>query len=128
MKRFFFISLAVTIPAFAIWYNPILVANKSQTLTIQEVISDGEGGAVVMWTEEGSNTFYMQRLDFAGRILWGPNGVAVFDIPEYVEIRYPDEWYEPSIEEARKAYELAKEIKYFVLEKLEMTQTKEDER
>lgn len=37
-----------------------------------------------------------------------------------VEIRYPDEWYEPSIEEAKKAYELAKAIKDFVLEKLDM--------
>ena len=37
-----------------------------------------------------------------------------------VEIRYPDEWYEPTIEEARNAYELAKEVKEFVLEKLDM--------
>lgn len=36
-----------------------------------------------------------------------------------VEIRYPDEWYEPGIEEARKAYGLAKEVKEFVLDKLE---------
>jgi len=44
-----------------------------------------------------------------------------------VEIRYPDEWYEPGIEEAKKAFELTKEIKAFVLKKLDMIQIKEDE-
>ena len=42
-----------------------------------------------------------------------------------VEIRYPDEWYEPTIEEARKAYELAKEVKNFVIEKLDLPDVKE---
>lgn len=35
-----------------------------------------------------------------------------------VEIRYPDEWYEPTLEEAKEAYEMALNIKLFVLEKL----------
>jgi len=35
-----------------------------------------------------------------------------------VEIRYPDEWYEPTPDEAKLAYELANEVKQFVLEKL----------
>jgi len=37
-----------------------------------------------------------------------------------VEIRYPDDWYEPTIEETRKAYELTKKVKEFVLEKLDI--------
>ncbi|RJP91524.1 MAG: HEPN domain-containing protein [Desulfobacteraceae bacterium] len=35
-----------------------------------------------------------------------------------VEIRYPDEWYEPTIEEARQAFEITLKVKYFVLNKL----------
>jgi HEPN domain-containing protein len=35
-----------------------------------------------------------------------------------VEIRYPGEWYEPTNEEAKEAYELALEVKEFVWEKL----------
>lgn len=36
-----------------------------------------------------------------------------------VEIRYPDEWYEPTIEEAKQAYETALRVKDFVLKRLE---------
>jgi HEPN domain-containing protein len=35
-----------------------------------------------------------------------------------VEIRYPDEWYEPTIEEAEAAYGLALEVKKFVRSKI----------
>ncbi|MDO8446786.1 MAG: HEPN domain-containing protein [Deltaproteobacteria bacterium] len=35
-----------------------------------------------------------------------------------VEIRYPDEWYEPTIEESKQAYEIAVKVKGFVLDKL----------
>ena len=35
-----------------------------------------------------------------------------------VEIRYPDEWYEPTIEEAEEAYGLALEVKKFIRDKL----------
>ncbi len=35
-----------------------------------------------------------------------------------VEIRYPGEWFEPTIEEAKEAYELALEVKKFVQNKL----------
>lgn len=35
-----------------------------------------------------------------------------------VEIRYPDVWLEPTVEEAKQAFETAKEVKQFVLEKL----------
>lgn len=40
-----------------------------------------------------------------------------------VEIRYPDEWYEPTIEEAKQAYEMALRVKSFVLDKLKITQS-----
>ena len=35
-----------------------------------------------------------------------------------VEIRYPDDWYEPTEEETKQAYELALKVKEFVLKKL----------
>lgn len=35
-----------------------------------------------------------------------------------VEIRYPDEWYEPTIEEAMQAFQMALKVKGFVLDKL----------
>jgi HEPN domain-containing protein len=35
-----------------------------------------------------------------------------------VEVRYPDDWFEPSKEDAEKAFEMAIEIKKFVLGKL----------
>jgi HEPN domain-containing protein len=35
-----------------------------------------------------------------------------------VEIRYPDDWYEPTSEETSQAYELALKVKEFVLKKL----------
>lgn len=35
-----------------------------------------------------------------------------------VEIRYPDDWYEPSIEETKKAHEIALKVKNFVIKKL----------
>lgn len=37
-----------------------------------------------------------------------------------VEIRYPDEWYEPTIEEAKDAYRVACEVKQFVLDLMHM--------
>lgn len=35
-----------------------------------------------------------------------------------VEIRYPDDWYEPTLEETKQAYETALKVKDFVLKKL----------
>lgn len=36
-----------------------------------------------------------------------------------VEIRYPDDWFEPALEDAKEAYEIAKRIKRFVLDKVD---------
>jgi len=35
-----------------------------------------------------------------------------------VEVRYPDEFYVPSLEEARRSFEIAVEVKDFVFRKL----------
>ncbi|MBU0502394.1 MAG: HEPN domain-containing protein [bacterium] len=38
-----------------------------------------------------------------------------------VEIRYPDDWFEPSKEEAQKALDIAKKIQSYVLSKINLT-------
>ena len=35
-----------------------------------------------------------------------------------VEIRYPDDWFEPTVDDAKEAFELAKEVKEFALLKI----------
>jgi len=35
-----------------------------------------------------------------------------------VEIRYPDVWLEPGVEDAKESFELARKVKKFVLNKL----------
>jgi len=35
-----------------------------------------------------------------------------------VEVRYPEEWFEPTLEEAKEAFEIAKKVKEVVLRKL----------
>ena len=41
-----------------------------------------------------------------------------------VEIRYPDDWFEPTGEEAEEACEIAKKVKEFVLKKISEIQVK----
>jgi hypothetical protein len=45
----------------------------------QRVISDGEGGAIVVWVNDfyGAADIYAQRFDGDGTLLWGANGLAV---------------------------------------------------
>ena len=35
-----------------------------------------------------------------------------------IEIRYPDDWYEPTLEEAKEAFEIATKIKKFIQSKI----------
>ena len=35
-----------------------------------------------------------------------------------VEVRYPDDWYEPALDEAKNAYDIAIKIRNFVLSKI----------
>lgn len=35
-----------------------------------------------------------------------------------VEIRYPDDWFEPTLEDAQEAYEIANKLKDFILGKI----------
>lgn len=42
-----------------------------------------------------------------------------------VEIRYPDDWYEPTIEETKQAYEISLKVKNFVPKKIRMNKNHE---
>ena len=46
-------------------------------------------------------------------------GIDVGDLSFYaVEARYPDEFYEPSIDEAKECLEIAKKVREFLMKKL----------
>ncbi len=38
-----------------------------------------------------------------------------------VEIRYPDDWFEPALEEAKESFKIAKKIQEFVLNRITFT-------
>ena len=38
-----------------------------------------------------------------------------------IEVRYPDEWFEPTLHDAKESFEIAKKIKEFVLNKITFT-------
>lgn len=42
-----------------------------------------------------------------------------------VEVRYPDDFYIPNLDEAKDAYEVAKKVKTFVIEKLKSKRQKD---
>ena len=49
--------------------------------------------------------------------------IEIGDLTFYaVEIRYPDEFYIPTLKEAKESYELAKKIKEFIFKKLNITE------
>jgi len=39
-----------------------------------------------------------------------------------VDVRYPDEFYTPSLEEAKEAFEIVKQVKDFIFKKLNITE------
>jgi len=50
------------------------------------------------------------------------------NLTEYaVEIRYPDVWLEPGIEDAEESFEIAKKVKEFVVNKLNFANDKSDQ-
>ncbi|MDH3269601.1 MAG: hypothetical protein OEM46_12195, partial [Ignavibacteria bacterium] len=46
-----------------------------------KIISDGTGGAIIVWAKNGGGFYgydlYAQRIDADGNLLWNPNGVAI---------------------------------------------------
>lgn len=59
---------------------PLCVDNTDQST--QAILTDGEGGAIVVWEDERRSSefqdLYMQRVDSQGNILWKKDGIPVF--------------------------------------------------
>jgi len=59
--------------------NGIVVSAAPFSQSKPEMVSDGVGGAIIVWTDNryGINDVYAQRIDSSGNILWAENGVPV---------------------------------------------------
>src|SRR4030066_318122 len=62
--------------------NGTLICNATNTQTNVQVVSDGAGGAIIVWEDfrTGGTTnydIYAQRIDAAGNALWTPNGTII---------------------------------------------------
>jgi len=63
--------------------NGIAVCSKTLSQTSSKIISDGLGGAIIVWEDSlnGSIDIYAQRISSTGNILWTSNGVPICTAP-----------------------------------------------
>ena len=59
--------------------NGVVVSIAPNDQVNPEIVSDGSGGAVIMWEDSrnGNLDIYAQRIDANGNLLWQPDGVAI---------------------------------------------------
>ena len=60
--------------------NGVIVNNALYGQFRPKIISDGEGGAIILWAKSSGfygTDLYVQRIDADGNLLWNPNGVAI---------------------------------------------------
>ncbi len=61
--------------------NGVPVAVKNNNLAVPRIVSDGAGGAIIVWWEQNSATYaydiYAQRVNSTGATQWTSEGVAV---------------------------------------------------
>ena len=59
----------------------IIINNASEGQFRPKIISDENGGAIIVWAKNGGGFYgydlYAQRIDANGNLLWNPNGVAI---------------------------------------------------
>lgn len=59
----------------------VAVCTASSYQSFQKVISDGDGGAIIVWQDTRigypSSEIYAQRIDSLGSVLWAADGVAI---------------------------------------------------
>lgn len=69
----------------ALWTaDGVLVCNEAADQTDPKVVSDGAGGAIVVWEDARTTTefdIYIQHIDASGNPTWATNGVPVSIIP-----------------------------------------------
>jgi hypothetical protein len=63
----------------------VLVCDTITRSEVQDIASDGSGGAYVVWVDDrgDQNEVYVQRIDPNGNTLWRRNGVAITRAPDY---------------------------------------------
>ena len=59
--------------------NGTVICNASNTQQWQELINDGENGAIITWQDQRKGTLdiYAQKIDANGIIQWGNNGMVI---------------------------------------------------
>jgi hypothetical protein len=59
--------------------NGVTLCSATGAQTRPAIVSDGEGGAIVAWSDDrsGDMNIYAQRINFLGSPMWTANGVAV---------------------------------------------------
>ena len=59
--------------------NGVAVCTAAQSQQLSQIVSDGAGGAIVVWRDQrsGSSDIYAQRISSSGTAMWTANGVAV---------------------------------------------------
>jgi len=60
--------------------NGIAICTAANDQTVPKIVSDGEGGAIIAWSDFRSSTdadLYAQRINASGTVLWTNNGVAI---------------------------------------------------
>ncbi|MFH1541485.1 MAG: hypothetical protein ABIE84_00140 [bacterium] len=67
----------------------LAVATQKGTQWYPKIVGDGNGGAVITWTDgrvsPSDNNIYAQRLSAAGQLLWPAEGIAVCSAPNNQE-------------------------------------------
>jgi hypothetical protein len=68
----------------------IEVSGGSGILTTPQIVSDGNGGAIISWINQVGTTltYYMQRVSSTGQLQWTPGGVLVSDVVQPVLPNY----------------------------------------
>jgi hypothetical protein len=59
--------------------NGIAVCSAPNAQLEPEMVSDGAGGAIIVWTDarNGDNDIFAQRIDSSGKVLWAQDGVPL---------------------------------------------------
>ena len=59
--------------------NGIAVSAAAASQSKPEMVSDGEGGAIIVWTDtrNGDNDVYAQRIDSSGAVRWAQDGIPI---------------------------------------------------
>ncbi len=63
--------------------NGVAVCNKTLSQESSKIISDGLGGAIIVWEDSinGAIDIYAQRISSTGNILWANSGVSICSAP-----------------------------------------------